>query len=282
MAESLYAIPSALIALALLGLMAVCIEFGHRLGRSRASVSTAESRGHINGIQSAIIGLLALLLGFTFSLALQRFDSRSEAVVDEANAIGTAFLRTDLLPPAQRDEARVVIGRYLDARVQEATLPLPDREARAKVNALATRTQANIWNIAVRASQLDANSRAPLLFVEAVNQMIDSFGKRSAALSRHVPELVLLLLLVTFLLAGSIVGFAAGVANHRPSLVAYVLVGLMVVLVFIVLDLDRPRRGVIQVSHASLLELQSTLNGGMRSSSSPLSSQDGSLTPLSK
>jgi len=79
-------------------------------------------------------------------------------------------------------------------------------------------------------------------------------------LNRHVPELVLWLLLVTFVLAGAIVGYAAGIASHRPSLVTYILVSLMVVLVFVVLDLDRPRRGAIQVSHASLTELQSMLH----------------------
>ena len=241
--------------------MAACIEFGHRLGRQRASTSTEESRQHVNGIQSAILGLLALLLAFTFSLALQRFDSRSEAVVDEANAIGTAFLRVDLLPPALQDEARMTLKKYLDARVDEAIVPLPDREGRARVNDVAASTQATLWSIAVRASQAAADPRAPLLFVEAVNQLIDSYGKRSAALDRHVPELVLSLLFGTFLLTGAIVGFAAGVAKHRPALVSYVMVTLMVVLVFIVLDLDRPRRGVIQVSHTSLLELQSTLNG---------------------
>jgi uncharacterized membrane protein (Fun14 family) len=264
MTESLYAVPSAVIALALLCLMAACLEIGHRLGRARANTSTEASREHINGIQSAFLGLLALLLAFTFSLALQRFDSRSEAVVDEANAIGTAFLRADLLPLPLRNEARVAISGYLDVRVQEATLPLPDRESRNKVNEVAAKAQTNIWHIAVRASQLEASSRAPLLFVEAVNQLIDSYGKRSAALNRHVPELVLSLLFVTFLLVGATVGFAAGVGNHRPSIVTYMLIGLMVVLVFIVLDLDRPRRGVIQVNHASLVELQSSLLGELQ------------------
>jgi uncharacterized membrane protein (Fun14 family) len=260
MADSFYAASSTVIAVTLLALMAVCVELGHRSGRSRTSKNTEASRAHINGIQAAILGLLALLLAFTFSLALQRFDTRSEAVVDEANAIGTAFLRADLLPPSLRDEARIAISRYLDARVQEATLPLPEQEARAKLNAAAAGAQGDIWGIAVRASQLNANSLTPHLFVEAVNQLIDSYGKRSAALSQHVPGLVLSLLFVTLLLSGAILGFTAGVAAHRPSLATYVLVGLMVVSVFIVLDLDRPRRGIIQVSHASLLELQSATN----------------------
>jgi len=264
MSELLYAVPSAVIALALFGLLVVCIEGGHRLGRSRAEASTEASRDHVNAIQSAILGLLALLLAFTFSLALQRFDSRSEAVVDEANAIGTAFLRADLLPPPLQDEAREAIGTYLDARVEEASLPLPEGKARASVDQLASGAQARIWNIAVRAARPEAASRATILFAEATNQMIDSYGKRTASLNRHVPELVLSLLFVTFLLAGAIVGFAAGVASHRPSLVTYILVLLMVVLVFIVLDLDRPRRGIIQVSHVSLLELQAAVKTELR------------------
>lgn len=263
MADALYAVPSALITLVLLGLMAGCTELGHRLGRARAPASTEAYRDHVTGIQAAMLGLAALLLAFTFSLALQRFDSRSEAVVEEANAIGTAFLRVDLLPPSFQDEARAAIGRYLDVRVQEALLPLPDLDARSRIGAVAATTQASLWSVATRAARSEPGARAPLLFAEAVNQLIDSYGRRSAASSRHVPVLVLSVLFVTFLLAAAIVGYAAGVANHRPALVTYLLVGLMVVLVFIVLDLDRPRRGIIQVSHASLLELQATVQGGL-------------------
>lgn len=259
MSDWFYGASSTVITLGLLALMALCIEFGYRFGRSRAAQNTESSRAHVNGIQSAILGLLALLLAFTFSLALQRFDSHSEAVVDEANAIGTAFLRADLLPPPLRDEARIAISRYLDARVQEATVELPQHDTRDQLNASASIAQGAIWDIAVRATQSNTNALTPHLFVEAVNQLIDSFGKRSAALSRHVPGLVLALLFVTLLLSGAIVGFTAGVADHRPSLATYVLVLLMVVSVFIVLDLDRPRRGVIQVSHASLIELQSAV-----------------------
>ena len=268
MTEWLYGIPSAGIALVLLASLAICLEVGHRLGRARAHETTDATREHINGIQAAILGLLALLLAFTFSLALQRFDNRSDAVVEEANAIGSAFLRADLLPPPLRDEARAALGSYLDARVEEAALPLPDQAARATVNGVAVGGHGSLWSIAVRAAQSETASRGSLMFVESVNQLIDSYGKRTAGLNQHVPELVLGLLLVTFLLAGAIMGFAAGAASHRPSPVTYILIGLMVVLVFIVLDLDRPRRGIINVDHSSLQDLQSTvkseLQGGRR------------------
>jgi len=88
-------------------------------------------------------------------------------------------------------------------------------------------------------------------------------------LNQHVPELVLGLLLVTFLLAGGIMGFSAGRASHRPSPVTFILIGLMVVLVFIVLDLDCPRRGIINVDHSSLQDLQASVKAGLKSDRKP-------------
>jgi uncharacterized membrane protein (Fun14 family) len=97
------------------------------------------------------------------------------------------------------------------------------------------------------------------LFIQALNELIDSLGRRDAAVHRHVPEAVLLLLYGTFLMAGGIVGYACGVGDHRPSFASYVMVVLIVVLVFIIVDLDRPRRGLIQVSQKSLLDLQASM-----------------------
>ena len=271
MPANMYAFPSLLISILLLGLLVASIEIGYRIGRTRASTCADSVKEHIRAIESAVLGLLALLLAFTFSLALQRFDSRSEAVVDEANAVGTAFLRAELLPPPFREEAKLAISSYLDIRVGEAQVFLSDQADRQVANEAAGAAQVTIWGIGMRASAADNASRSTLLFVQAVNELIDSFGRRNAALDRHVPELVTLLLFATFLLAGAVMGYAAGVAAHRPSLAAYVLVGLMIVLVFVVLDLDRPRRGVIQVSHTSLTDLQATMHRELRGSHAPAS-----------
>lgn len=261
MTELLYDIDSALIATALFASMAVAIEIGLRVGRRRLAPANEAAKEHINGIQSAILGILALLLGFTFSLSLQRFDSRSEAVVDEANAIGTAWLRTELLPATVRGEAQVLLREYTGVRVQASTLTLADHAQLATLMARAAQQQTALWAQARRALELDPNSYTPILFIESVNTLIDSFGKRDAALQRHVPEFVLMLLYATFLMAGAIVGYACGVGGHRPSMASYIMVALIVVLVFIILDLDRPRRGLIQVSQKSLVDLQA----GMRS-----------------
>jgi hypothetical protein len=124
--ELLYDTDSALIAAVLFVSVAAAIEIGLRVGR-RLSVPANEAvKEHINGIQAAMLGILALRLGFTFSLARQRYDSRSEAVVDEANAIGTARLRTQLLPATLRGEAQALLRNYSGARVQASTLTLAD------------------------------------------------------------------------------------------------------------------------------------------------------------
>jgi len=259
MNELLYDIDSGLIAVALFISMALAMELGYRIGLWNKMTANDASKEHINSIQASILGILALLLGFTFSLSLQRFDSRSEAVVEEANAIGTAYLRAQLLPTPLRGEVLALMRNYVDLRVQADAQTTAPGEPRNALLAKAANAQTALWNYARRAIEQDPNSYTPVLFTEAVNTLIDSFGKRDAALNRHVPEVVLLLLYATFLMTGGIVGFASGVASHRPSLVSYFMVVLMVILVFIILDLDRPRRGLIQVSQKSMVELQSSV-----------------------
>jgi hypothetical protein len=256
----MYNINSGLIAFVLFASMVGLIELGFRLGQRKNHTATADSKTHINTIQSAILGILALILGFTFSLSLQRFDSRSEAVAAEANAIGTTYLRAQLLPAPVRADARATLRNYIDLRVQEGKVSLGNTAARQKLLAQAEAGQTALWAYATKAAELDPNPVHTGLFIQSLNDLIDNFGLREAALYRHVPEAVLWLLFLTFLLAGAVVGFSAGVASHRPAFATYLMVLLMTVLVFIILDLDHPRRGFVEVSQKSMLDLQSSVN----------------------
>jgi hypothetical protein len=262
MTEFMYDINSAVIAAVLFVSMALAIEAGYRIGRRSTGPAAEASKAHIDAIQASMLGILALLLAFTLSLSLslQRFDSRSEAVVAEANSIGTASLRAQLLPAAVRGEVKGLLRQYIDLRVQAGAVTLVDRAERAALQAKTLGIQNALWGYARQATELDTNAVRSGLFIESLNDLIDNQGKREAALNRHVPEAVLLLLYATFLMAGSIVGYAAGIAGHRPSLATHVMVALIVVLVFIILDLDRPRRGLIKVNQASLIELQAAIN----------------------
>ena len=240
--------------------MVAAIEIGYRIGLKKKKIANEASKAHLNSIQASVIGILALLLGFTFSLSLQRYDSRSEAVVDEANAIGTAYLRAQLLPTSLRANVQDVLRQYVDLRAQESKVSLSDSQVREVLLVKTTTTQSALWDYAKQATEIDPNPVKTGLFIQALNEVIDSFGKRNAGINRHVPELILLLVYGTFLLAGVILGFTSGVAGHRPSMASYFMVILIVILVYIILDLDRPRRGLIEVSQAPLLELQSSLS----------------------
>ena len=260
MKEFMYDIDVGLIAGILLLSTAAALEVGYRVGIRTKERTDEPSRAHIHLTETATLSLLALLLAFTFSLSLQRFDSRSDQVVDEANAIGTAYLRIDLLPPSLRDEVRGLMRDYVNQRVKSSAIPTSrESEWRASV-AEAGRLQTVLWSYAGRAAELDPSPVRSGMFIQALNDMIDSFGRRDAGLNRHVPEVVLLLLLGVFLITAAIVGFASGTGGHRPPAVSLVMVGLIVVLIFVILDLDRPRRGLIEVSKKSLYELQASIN----------------------
>jgi uncharacterized membrane protein (Fun14 family) len=259
MREIMYDQSSFLIVAVLFVSLALAVEVGYRIGRRVQGRASEASRSHVSAVQASLLGVLALILGFTFSQALQRYDSRSEAVVDEANAIGTAYLRAQLLPSSVRGEVTASLRDYLDTRVRASVIPLSDEAARQALLAKTDQQQAALWGYASQAVEEDPNPVPTGLFIQSLNDMIDSYGRRIAALDRHVPEVVLYLLFATFLLTLGIVGYAAGVAGHRVSLVTYIMVVLIVLLVFVIIDLDRPRRGLIQVNQESLTELQRSI-----------------------
>jgi hypothetical protein len=244
--------------------MLVTIELGYRVGRRSHGSADSSSRAQVKSIQASLLGILALLLGFTFSLALQRFDSRSAAVVHEANAIGTAWLRAKLLPAPLRGKTADLLRQYLDLRVVAGGVSLDHHAERDELLARSNALVAALWEEAAAAAVVEPNPVTTGLYVQSLNDLIDAYGVRDAALNRHVPEVVLRLLYGTFLMAGTILGYASGVAGHRAPAVTYILVGLIVLLVFNIIDLDRPRRGLIEVSQRSMLDLQTTIRAESR------------------
>ena len=263
MREFLYSQSSLLIAaLLLLSLIAV-IEIGYRVGRVRQAACDDTFRSHVNTVQASVLGLMALLLGFTFSMALQRFDGRSDAVVDEANAIGTTYLRSQFLPEPVRQEAGTLLRHYVDLRVTTGRIALDRPEERQALIMQSTAVLDQLWALAGRAVALDPSPSTSGLFIQTLNEMIDSFGRRDAILNRHVPELVLWLLYSTVLLTGGVLGYACGIGGHRPSVVSFVFGLMIVVVAVVIIDIDRPRRGLIQVDQSSLVNLGAAIDAAV-------------------
>lgn len=260
--EILYDINSIAIVVILLALILIANEVSYRLGQRLRGTSDDGVVSQTNAIQAGTLGLLALLLGFSFNMALQRFDTRSASVIDEANAIGTTYLRTELLPEVYSAQYRSLLVRYVDLRVEASRINMANSEQYEQAVLQTQELQAELWRLAVEASN-DESSTLPVisLFLQALNSAIDSYANRQAQLQKHVPEIVLLLLFTIFIVSGSLLGFAAGLNGSRPIMATISMAILIVLVIFIVIDLDRPRRGLIQVDQSSLLELQRQIAG---------------------
>jgi hypothetical protein len=257
MASLMYDQSSVLIVAVLLVFLVLGIEAGYWIGLKVRTRFSKSARSQISSIRASMLGILGLLLGFTFAQSLQRYDARSEAVVNEANAIGTAYLRTQLAPPSVGEPAQAILRDYLDLRTREAALRHDDPEKEILL-AKAQRKQNELWRCAQEAAA-EADGPITSLFVQSINDLIDSFGRRQAEIGRHVPEIVLLVLFVTFVLTGIVIGLSSGAEDHRPSIASYVATLVIVLVVFVIIDLDHPRHGLIEVPQESLIDLQTNI-----------------------
>jgi hypothetical protein len=251
--DILYRVDTYQIALGLIFLMILVLAIGRRLGRWHHASLSKPSREHAEALQTSFLTLIALLLGFTFSLALDRFADRSAAVVDEANAIGTAWLQTDLLPEPARTEARDLMRAYLLARLEGVQVSMINETERAVANAKATATADRIWQLAAEAAR--THGLISLSYAQSVNGMIDAFGLSEASIRLHVPQTVLVVLFIALLVQGFSVGYSDGVALAQPT--PLILMGLFMttLTVSLILDLDRPRRGLVTVDYSAMESL---------------------------
>jgi hypothetical protein len=260
MDDFFYGLSSWTIALTILALMLLAMEAGFRIGLRGQASSSPESRSQISTVLTSLLGILALLLGFTFSIALDRYSGRSLAVVNEANAIGTAFLRTDLLPEPARTEARRAFADYADVRARMSVLTWNQKDERIATQARVLGLQDGLWRQAAEASRQAPNPATTGLYVQSLNEMIDAYSSYMAELLRHVPHLVTLLLFAAFIVSGGMIGYSAGLTGDRPARATYLMVCVVVFLMYMVMDLDRPHRGIIQVSSQSLLDLKKSVD----------------------
>jgi hypothetical protein len=258
--EVLYGQPLWLIFLLLIGFLLSADEVGYRVGNRQRDAASDLARSQFSHLQGALFGLFALLLGFSFAMALSRFDDRQDMVVEEANAIGTVALDVQLLPDAQRSQATDLVRRYVDLRVEArsgANLLTPRRLA---LDAQTAELQDQLWQHAVAAAQANPQSVPAGLFLQAVSDMGDAKEERDAALANHVPESVLFLLFVFAILTSATVGYGNALAGGRALGMAVVFTVLIVNVLMVILDLDRPGRGVIQVNQEAMFNLQKSVN----------------------
>jgi hypothetical protein len=245
---------------ALIVLLLLAAELGFRVGRRLARRSPGGAPP-VGAIQASLLGLLALLLGFSFAMAQSRFEARRALVAVEANAISTAYLRSQLLPKPEGPEIAAALRRYVDIRLDGLGRRVDEIELR-EVVAESERLHDYLWARAVKAAQQDPRPSVNLLIAALPGTwlVMDVHGLRMAAFRNHVPGSVLLLLYFVAAVALAVTGYAAGLDGRRnPWPIASTAI-LIAVVIVVIMDLDRPRRGLITVSQQSLVDLRDSLN----------------------
>ena len=228
-----------------------CYEVGFRIGRWWQVRTPGEQEGPTGMLVGSILALLAFLLAVTMGMASDRFDARRSLVLAEANAIGTAYLRAGYLPEPASSQARDLLRQYVPLRI----VVTDTNDLQADIDQ-SNAILAKLWTVTEGVARTDG-SDVVALYVELVNETIDLHESRiTAGIYSRVPETVLLLLVGGAALSLAMVGYSAGLTGRRSPLTAVVLVIALGAVIMIVVDLDRPREGFIQISQQPLLDLQ--------------------------
>ena len=239
----------------------VFLEIGRRIGaRQLAEEGESASKG-LGTIEGAIFGLLGLILAFSFSGALARFDARRHLVVEEANDIGTAWLRIALLPAETQPHMRDLFRRYLDSRI-EVYRKIPQIQA---VNAELMRSanlQSEIWALAVSSSQETGTAPAPMLLLPALNAMFDITTTRTEAAKIHPPLITFAMLGALTLACSLFAGYDMAIRRRLNALHSIAFAVALSVTAYVIIDLEYPRLGFIKVSDSDqvLVELRKGMN----------------------
>jgi hypothetical protein len=239
----------------LFGMLLAAEEGGYRVGQYRRGEYDEDGRGSYNNLLAGLYGLMGLLLAFTFAMAQGRFEARKELVVDEANAIGTAWLRADLVPEPTRGEIRALLLRYVEART-----PAPPITSSSILDVIVESEviHQQLWPKAVAAAKADPSPPVALL-VSAVNDVFDMHSKRIAANRFTVPTIVILLVIAFAFAAAGVTGYRCGIGERRYRLPSAAFLLLVALVIGVIIDLDRPRRGFITVDQSPMTDLRASL-----------------------
>ena len=256
-----FTLVAVLLTIALFAGMLGSFEIGRRFGVKRLVTDAEGLTKGAGAAEGAVFGLLGLLLAFTFSGAASRFEDRKWFINSEANAIGTAYLRIDLLPEEAREPLREMFRRYADNRTTVYQGAENQEDVLAGL-AEGAALQMEIWNQAMAAMRLpNASNQATMLLTPALNEMIDITSTRVMATRNHPPNVIFLLLAVLSLIGSLLVGYATS-ANKDRNWFHHVIFAMAISLaIYVIVDLEYPRLGLIKVDGAdqALLDVRAAM-----------------------
>lgn len=226
---------------------------GFRLGSNIRRRAKSKKETPIGMIVGAMLGLLAFLLAFTFGMAASRFDVRKQLLLDEVNAIGTVFLRTDFLSEPQRTASRKLLKEYVDIRAE--AVQQPEKLAQALVDSEAIHDR--LWSQINALSTQGNDTILQGLYIQSLNEVIDLHSRRvTVGIQYHIPGAIWLMLFSVTLLTMIAVGYQFGLTGTSGWLTILLLAFSFSAVILLIADLDRTSGGVLKVSQKPMIELQ--------------------------
>jgi hypothetical protein len=214
-----------------------------------------EERQDYSVIEGATLTLLGLIIGFSFSMAISRYDQRKDFEEAEANAIGTEYVRADLLPAADSTKVRTLLREYLNQRI--LFYNTRDAGSLRQINTDTVRLQANLWS-AVRGPALVQPSTLTSLILSGMNDVLNSQGFTQAAWWNRIPRAAWALMATIGICCNLLIGYGSRRIEARPIL--FIVTPLVVsISFFLIADIDSPRGGVIRVTPQNLVSLAQNL-----------------------
>ena len=239
------------------GLLLAFSEIGFRIGKRWQSTQVAES-SQTGAIMGASLGLLAFLLAFSFGMAGNRFDARKQAVLDEANAIGTTWLRSQMLPAPYARQIEALLKRYVELRIAGAQAQSMEELRRAVAESTEIHTQ--LWSHAVTLGREYPRAVTLGLFIESLNNVIDLHETRMNIARYRVPRSIWGALYFVAFGATMMVGMHAGLSGGRSLLVTIVLAMTLSSVLMLIVDIDRPGQALFSVNQQSLIDLRQSMD----------------------
>jgi hypothetical protein len=256
---SMATVPVGVIFVTTIIVVVLAIEAGFRLGQAISRKSEDEKEASVSAIAAAILTLTGFMLAFTFGISSDRLQDRKTLVREEANAIGTAWLRSDFLPEPDRAEAKGLFRKYVDDRVEAAQA----RDLGQVQKALddSSRIQHQLWDMAVKNARKDMDSDVAALYIESLNELINIHTLRVAvALHPQIPGVIWLVLYALVIFGMIATGYRTAITGspRRSRAVSLLAVSFSLVIALIAV-LDRPQSDVLKVPQEPLLDLRTSM-----------------------
>jgi hypothetical protein len=258
MPEYILSLPIYLIFFIIALLSLVSFELGYRISKRVHFKKDSMETKTIGQISTGLLGMLAFVLAFTFSMAASQYEKRKQMVLEEANAIGTAYLRADLIDEPYTNELKQLLREYVNTRLDAIK---KENIAKGMVNSIEIHRL--LWTQVRTAAKAHPNTNTSLM-VQSVNEVIDMHEKRiTAGLRDKIPTSIWITLFAISAMAMLTIGIELGFGDSRKLIVIMPMMFAFAALTTLIVELNRPQEGILKVGQESMISLQKSIDNDL-------------------